>query len=560
MPTPKQNKIVEIPTAAGVENATVKEIERIYRQQLTKALNQPDIKAALNDIENIGKGDFQLTRQMERELDKIRLELNQKLNVSIVNGVTASWINGEKTAGVLVQAQYGQTTQSIAKVIADRATSSARQAGKTAHNFTLQKTNGLNISNRVWNCNANFKSEMTAIIQNSMLQGMSAHQTALQVQKYLKNPTALYRRVRNKQTGELELSAAARKYHPGRGVYRSAYKNAMRLARTEINVAYRQAEWESYQRNPLVSGFEIRLSGNHTCLVKGIPRPFVDICDYKAGKYPKTFQWHGWHPQCRCIMIPIVMKDDEFVKFLTEKDAKNVNRWIKPSADTEAWLKELEEREVAYRNEKNEFISNMDKIKQLSEPTSVRLNSTFEPFSPIIMEKLRKLKKLREREKLFEDILKLENFEIAQQSNNITLLHPLHKTNGNWQETLNMAKSINDDGDIVAFLPEYDRKISADAITKINGKYKVVDFKYCISTKYNTIQDELHKAFIQAEGVVIQLVNADLGIFKDAIDYLKRNNLPIKDFKILNKYGKILDLSRNEFIKGTYLKKMRGFL
>ena len=67
-----------------------------------------------------------------------------------------------------------------------------------------------------------------------------------------------------------------------------------------------------------------------------------------------------------------------------------------------------------------------------------------------------------------------------------------------------------------------------------------------ISTKYNTIQDELQKAFIQAEGVVIQLVNADLGIFKDAIDYLKRNNLPIKDFKILNKYGKVMDISKKD--------------
>lgn len=342
---PTQNKIITIPTAVGVENVTVRQIHKIYKQLLTKALNLPDIQAAINDIENLGKGDFKLTKQMERELDKIRLELNRKLNISVVNGVTQSWVNGEKAAGALVQAQYGQTTQSIAKAIADRATSSARQAGKTAHNFTLQKTNGLNISDRVWNCNANFKSEMTAIIQNSMLQGKSATETASQVQKYLKNPTALYRRVRNKKTGELELSEAAKKYHPGRGVYRSAYKNAMRLARTEINAAYRQAEWESYQKNPLVTGFEIRLSGNHTCLVKGIPRPFVDICDYKAGKYPKTFQWWGWHPQCRCIMIPIVMGDNEFVDFLTNKNAKDVRQWVKPSKETEAWLKELEERE-----------------------------------------------------------------------------------------------------------------------------------------------------------------------------------------------------------------------
>ncbi|MDR3128757.1 MAG: hypothetical protein LBU03_00665 [Tannerellaceae bacterium] len=38
----------------------------------------------------------------------------------------------------------------------------------------------------------------------------------------------------------------------------------MRLARTEINAALRQSEWEAYQQDPLITGFRIVLSNNHS--------------------------------------------------------------------------------------------------------------------------------------------------------------------------------------------------------------------------------------------------------------------------------------------------------
>ena len=55
------------------------------------------------------------------------------------------------------------------------------------------------------------------------------------VRRYLRNPDKLFRRVRDKH-GNLRLSKAAKAYHPGRGVYRSSYRNALRLTATENNM------------------------------------------------------------------------------------------------------------------------------------------------------------------------------------------------------------------------------------------------------------------------------------------------------------------------------------
>ena len=101
-------------------------------------------------------------------------------------------------------------------------------------------------------------------------------------------------------------------FHPGRGVYRSSYKNARRLAATETNIAYRTADHERWQQLDFVVGIRIVLSNNHTLLGSdGKPHPFTDICDDLAGSYPKDFKFTGWHPLCRCHAVPILKTTDE---------------------------------------------------------------------------------------------------------------------------------------------------------------------------------------------------------------------------------------------------------
>ena len=94
----------------------------------------------------------------------------------------------------------------------------------------------------------------------------------------------------------------------GRGIYKDPIKNAMRVARTEINQAYRTADSHNWAKIDFVIGKEIRLSNSPKKMAR------CEICRSLTGKYPSDFDWRGWHIQCMCHQIPIQVSDDEFFK------------------------------------------------------------------------------------------------------------------------------------------------------------------------------------------------------------------------------------------------------
>ena len=168
--------------------------------------------------------------------------------------------------------------------------------------FQTRVENGFTISDRIWKITDQYKGEIELGIDLALGEGKSAAQLSRDVRQYLKEPNNLFRRVRDKH-GNLVLSQKAKAFHPGQGVYRSSYKNAMRLARTEVNMAYREADAARWDELPFVVGYEVHLSGRH-------PEP--DICDDLKGKYPKDFKFRGWHPHCFCYCTTILSTDEEF--------------------------------------------------------------------------------------------------------------------------------------------------------------------------------------------------------------------------------------------------------
>lgn len=180
--------------------------------------------------------------------------------------------------------------------------------------FQQRKVEGLGLSQRVWKYVGEVKDTIELGIDVGLGEGRSAAELSRDLRQCLQQPDKLFRRVRDKY-GNLQLSKAAKLYHPGQGVYRSSAKNAQRLTRTEINMAYREAELLRWQQLDFVVGFRVQLSNNHTVLdSKGNPKPLKDICDELAGDYPKTFRFLGWHPQCRCLITPILSDYDEYNK------------------------------------------------------------------------------------------------------------------------------------------------------------------------------------------------------------------------------------------------------
>jgi len=161
---------------------------------------------------------------------------------------------------------------------------------------------GITLSDRVWKNTQQMQQEVELALSGGILEGKSAAELARNIQGQLKEPNKLFRRVRD-EFGILQLSKKALAYSPGQGVYRSSFKNALRLTRTEINMAYRTSDHFRWQNDPSVVGFEVRLSNRH--IVR-------DICDDLKGVYPKDFLYRGWHVQCLCYKVPILMNDKDY--------------------------------------------------------------------------------------------------------------------------------------------------------------------------------------------------------------------------------------------------------
>ncbi len=203
--------------------------------------------------------------------------------------------------------------------------------------FQKRKYDGLGLSDRVWKYSKQFKSEIEMGLDLGIREGKSAQRMSQVFRSYLQEPNRLFRRVRDAH-GVLHLSKNAKNYHPGQGVYRSSFKNALRLTRTETNMAYRTADIEKFQQFDFVIGYEVRRS-NRVC--------DCSVCESLKGKYPKTFKFVGWHPNCLCYLVPILMPLEDFAEMVevknegkeyvykkTIKDVpQNFKTWVKDNQD-----------------------------------------------------------------------------------------------------------------------------------------------------------------------------------------------------------------------------------
>lgn len=232
-------------------------------------------------------------------MQDVTIQLADRLTTTIETGSKKQWLFACKKNDGFIASIFNTSKLSKARLnkMQDR-NLDALQA------FQGRKVEGLNLSERVWKYVGQYREQMETALDAGLSEGRSAQQLARDVKQNLKDPNRLFRRVRDKR-GNLVLSKAARAFHPGRGVYRSSVKNAQRLTRSEINMAYRESDWQRWQSLDFVVGYEI-VRSNHEPLCE------CDICARLVGRYPKTFKFIGWHPQCMCYAIPILMDEETF--------------------------------------------------------------------------------------------------------------------------------------------------------------------------------------------------------------------------------------------------------
>ena len=252
--------------------------------------------------------DYPITHKM---IQSLLSRLANSVETAIVNGVEAEWTLANNKNNELSRRVFGDNVGKLTQEQYRKYFSSNDEAREA---FLARKEQGLNLSERVWRYTECFKSDIELGLDIGIRNGLDAAQMSRQLRQFLQHPDMLFRRVRDEH-GNLVLSKRASDFHPGRGVYRSSYKNARRLAVTETNMAYRSADYERMQQLDFVVGIEIRLSNNHTTPGKnGLPIPLVDICDELKGKYPKDFKFTSWHPQCKCFVVTILKTEEELMQ------------------------------------------------------------------------------------------------------------------------------------------------------------------------------------------------------------------------------------------------------
>lgn len=297
-------------------------VRAVYRDVLMQIINLVK-NTELESGKPFSFADYGYSEQVTPMLRNMYSRIYQ----TIRKGVEREWLKSNEHTDKLVKAVFGE--QSIESPFFAKYFQHNQEAMNA---FFSRKTgkDGLNLSQRVWRYTGAYKKELENTLDLAIGEGTAANRMATVIQKYLNDPDRWYRRFRVK-VGEDEegnpvygrkwkrrvydnesksykwIDDNPKDYHPGRGVYRSSYRNAQRLARTETNIAYRTAEYDRWQDMHFVIGIEIKLSNNH---------PVPDICDDLKGIYPKTFKWTGWHPNCRCYQVPVLATHGELGKML----------------------------------------------------------------------------------------------------------------------------------------------------------------------------------------------------------------------------------------------------
>ena len=330
-----------------------KAIEAKYNEVIAEAQRIAE-STGFNDAEKEFK--FEDYPSAQKRMDDLMSDMSDYLTTTIEEGDKDEWQRSTLKNDAMVDYITANTTLSAPQSAWKQSNLMALSA------FQQRKIEGMGLSKRVWNLTDQLRQELELALDLGLGEGKSAAALSRDVRQYLNEPNRLFRRVRDKH-GVLRLSKAAKAYHPGRGVYRSSYKNALRLTATENNMAYRTADHLRWQQMPFVIGIEIKLSNNHTC--KGVIGRFVDICDDLAGVYPKEFKFVGWHPHCRCFAIAKMASAEECNDYFDRREAgEDVSNY-----QFSGKVKELPQ------NFQNWYTDNADRIaKAKSQPYFLRDN------------------------------------------------------------------------------------------------------------------------------------------------------------------------------------------
>lgn len=311
-----------------------RQIQRIINDAI-KDLSKRISVSQFNEVQNMREGlFFTSNKQISHHVDAFIKNTHKDIEKIITADVGYGWNLANKKNDELVNSYIGAT--SIPATIKKQF---MRLNIEALNEFLKRTEQGLNLSKKVWKYSQTAKSQIELYLGSGISTGKSAAGISIDIRNYLQEPKKLFRRVR--QDGKLVLSKAAKAYPPGSGVYRSSYKNALRLAANETNLAYRASDFTRRQQLPFVTGINIELSAMH---------PRSDMCDNLVGRYPKGYQFSGFHPLCMCISTSITLNKKEFIDYINSGKIRP-QRYVRTIPKTaETWIEKNKSRIAGYKS------------------------------------------------------------------------------------------------------------------------------------------------------------------------------------------------------------------
>lgn len=284
-------------------------VQSVY-DTLNKEIASSVIRAGYDGSVPFRFSDYPLTK---KKIDEVQAAFVRDLRSVIYSGTSEEWKQSNLVQDLLadnVLKFYGVKRNSKRARVYYQTNSDALKA------FQRRKDDGLGLSERLWNQSKGYKEEMEFAISSAIEKGTSAVKLSKRLSKYLQDFPSLKHDYKEKFGKAVTCQDCE---------YRS-----IRLARSEINMAYRTAEQERWKQFDFVLGYEVKLTqnGHH------VP----DICDDLAGKYPKDFIFMGWHPNCMCYVIPILKTEEQFW------NDEDVSEIVEPPKNFTDWLENNAER------------------------------------------------------------------------------------------------------------------------------------------------------------------------------------------------------------------------
>lgn len=276
-------------------------VEKIYNDAANKMAGYFNQVKPTGSASNVWSKNPKVSKKIDNVLKDFQKELSTQMNQSFKDG----WhLNNDKHDELMSNYLSGVAIgEELKKGMFDRNL-------KAMEAFLNEGFAGETISDRVWNLSKQYKKQLSFFAASGIGSGRDSRKIARDLKTYLQNPDKRFRRVRDPKTGKLKLSKPAAAYHPGAGVYRSSYKNALRYTATETNRAYRVADFNRIQNEPFVTGVKIQLSAAHN---------ITDICDEMVGTYPKGYKFGGFHPFCICSQTTITLGKKNFAQYMKNK-------------------------------------------------------------------------------------------------------------------------------------------------------------------------------------------------------------------------------------------------